>query len=100
LQAKGSISLKSTCLAEAARAAIPAIPDPEAKSKTLLFLTSDGLSKIQRAIACPPGQANAQKGGSMFFCSKSVSVICHKLVISEAVYNFISGTRGALDSLV
>ena len=46
LQATGSISLKSTCLAEAIIAAIPAIPDPEAKSKTLLFLTSDGLSKI------------------------------------------------------
>ena len=47
-----------------ARQAIAAIPPPAAKSSTRRPATHDGWSSTWRASACPPGQANAQNGGS------------------------------------
>ena len=91
---KGSMSAPSTEVAPAFIAAIPTRPDPVAKSSTVLPATSAGLSSSQRATACPPAQAKAQKGGGRPSSPSSSSVSRQIGVISSASHSEISGACG------
>ena len=57
-------------------------------------LARAGSSSTARASACPPGQAKAQKGGSMLRAASHSSVACQIGVISVARCSATSGTSG------
>src|ERR1700689_1234831 len=75
-------------------------PEPEAMSITCRSLTVSGWSSRYRARACPPAQANAQKGGSSPVRPAARSVRCHTPIGSLAWYSRISGTRATERSRV
>src|ERR1700722_15035362 len=75
-------------------------PEPEATSIPRRSLTASGWSSRYRASACPPAQANAQKGGSRPVRPAARSVRCHTPIGSLAWYSRISGTNATERSLV
>src|ERR1700722_15715630 len=75
-------------------------PEPEATSIPRRSLTASGWSSRYRASACPPAQANAQKGGSSPVRPAARSVRCHTPIGSLAWDTPSSGTNATERSRV